>query len=120
MDDRLGQLRGGHVGVVIVLAAVGDPADRDCLPRAVLQTAQALDAVAADDGAAALDADVAARAEPGALAAANACIADSELLRLAGYDLRPDAALKLVEGLFRRGLVRDRPGKNILRDTAVQ
>ena len=60
MDDRLGQLRGGHVGVVIVLAAVGDPADRDGLLRAVLQAAQALDAVAADDGAAALDADVAA------------------------------------------------------------
>ena len=116
MDDRLGQLRGGHVGVVIVLAAVGDPADRDCLPRAVLQTAQALDAVAADDGAAALDADVAARAEPGALAAANARIADGELLRLAGYDLRPDAALELVDGLFRRGLGRDRPGEDVLRD----
>ncbi len=29
VDDRLGQLRGSHVGVVIVLAAVGDPADRD-------------------------------------------------------------------------------------------
>ena len=72
VDDRLGQLRGGHVGVVIVLAAVGDPADRDCLPRAVLQTAQALDAAAADDGAAALDADVAARAEP---SAASRCAA---------------------------------------------
>lgn len=114
MDDRLGQLRGGHVGVVIVLAAVGDPADRDGLLRAVLQAAQALDAAAADDGAAALDADVAARAERGALAAANARIADGELLRLAGYDLRPDAALELVEGLFRRGLGRDRPGEDVL------
>ena len=67
-------------------------------------------------GAAALDADVAARADPGALAAANARIADGELLRLAGHDLRPDTALKLVEGLFRRGLGRDRTGKDGLRD----
>lgn len=114
MDDRLGQLRGGHVGVVIVLAAVGDPADRDGLLRAVLQAAQALDAVAADDGAAALDANVAARAERGALAAANARIADGELLRLASYDLRPDGALKLIDGLFRRSLGRDRPGEDVL------
>ena len=116
VDDRLGQLRGGHIGVVIMLAAVGDPADRDCLPRAVLQAAQALDAVAANDGAAALDADVAARADPGALAAANARIADGELLCLAGHDLRPDTALELVEGLFRRSLGRDRTGKDGLRD----
>ena len=34
MDDWLGQLRGGHVGVVIVLAAIGDPADRDGDPGA--------------------------------------------------------------------------------------
>ena len=82
VDDLLHQLRGGDLRVVVALAPDGDAAHVDGLLRAVLQAGEAADAVGAEDGAAALDADVALRAEPDALAAGDTGVGGAKLLGL--------------------------------------
>ena len=105
MDDLLAQLLRADVGVVIAGAADAYPAEVYRLLRAVLQTAQALHTVAADDGAAVFNADIPARAEGRALAAAYAAFVDAHLRRLEGGYLRPALALDVVDGVVGRASV---------------
>ena len=84
MNDALHKLGGGDIGVVVVLALYALLSQSDCLLRAVLQAAEALDAVRAEARLSVYKSDVALRAELFALAAAYACVGDGEFLRLTG------------------------------------
>lgn len=101
MDETLHKLGGGDIGVVVVLALYALLRQRDCLLRAVLQAAEALDAVRAEARLSVYKSDVPLRAELFALAAAYACVGDGEFLRLTGGELRPYPALKRVESHLR-------------------
>lgn len=72
MNETLHKLGGGDIGVVVVLALYALLRQRDCLLRAVLQAAEALDAVRAEAGLSVYKSDVPLRAELFALAAAYA------------------------------------------------
>ena len=105
MNDALHELGGGDVGIVIVLALYALLAQRDGLLRAVLQAAEALDAVRAEGRLSVDELYIALRAELFALAAAYACVGDGKFLCFAGGELRPDLALERVEAFFRGSLL---------------
>ena len=105
MNYALHKLGGADVGVVVMLALYALFGQRDSLLRAVLQTAEALDAVCAEGGLSVNKADVALWTELFALAAADACVGDGKFLGFADCELRPNLALKRVEPHFRRRLL---------------
>lgn len=100
MYNGLHELLDGDFGVVIMLALVGDLAQRNCSVGAVLQTTEALDAIPPELGLAANQLDVALGAEACALTAAHAGIADGELFGLELSNHGPACALHSVDGLF--------------------
>ena len=117
-DDFPAQLLGGDVRIVVMLALIRYRADRDRVPRAVLQAAEALDAVAADHSAPVLDPDVAARTQTGALPAADAAHAHLEGGGFFPGDQRPGLVFGRVQRVLRRGLRIQPAGQHILRDLA--
>ena len=100
MNYALHKLGGADVGVVVMLALYALFGQRDGLLRAVLQTAEALDAICAEGGLSVNKAYVALWTELFALAAADACVGDGKFLGLADCELRPNLALKRVEPHF--------------------
>lgn len=101
MNDALHKLGGADVGVVVMLALYALFSQRYGLLGAVLQAAEALDAVCAESGLSVNKADVALRAELFALAAADARVGDGKFLGLADRKLRPNLALERVKPHFR-------------------
>ena len=101
MNDALHKLGGADVGVVVMLALYALFGQSDSLLRAVLQTAEALDAICAESGLSVNKADVALRAELFALVAADARVGDGKFLGLADRKLRPNLALERVKPHFR-------------------
>ena len=82
MNDALHKLGGADVGVVVMLALYTLFSQRYGLLGAVLQAAEALDAVCAESGLSINKADVALRAELFALVAADARVGDGKFLGL--------------------------------------
>ena len=101
----LHEILGGDVGVVVVLTLLRFLAHVNGLGRAVLQAAEALDAVIAYDCPSVFEADVALWAEHGALTAAYAAVVDAHLCRLELGYFRPALALRRVHGVIGRAAV---------------
>ena len=83
MNYALHKLGGADVGVVVMLALYALFGQRDGLLRAVLQTAEALDAICAEGWLSVNKAYVALWTELFTLAAADACVGDGKFLGLA-------------------------------------
>ena len=94
VDELRAEVLGGDVGVVVALALFGDFADVERLGGAVLDAAQAADAVAAEDGTAALEAYVVPGTHRDAGAAADALVVYGVLRGLLSHDLGEAGALK--------------------------
>ena len=94
--DLFRQLLGADIGVVVALPADTDTAEVYRLLRAVLQAAEALDAVRADDGSAVFDADVAARADCRALTAADTRIAHTKRTRFDNQPVKKGLMMPLM------------------------
>lgn len=114
MNNALHELLRRDIGIVIMLALNALFGERDGFLGAVLQAAQALDAVGTEGGLAVNKADITLGAELFALMAADARIGNGKLLGFADGKLGPYLALKLVEPHLGRGLFALFSGENAL------
>ena len=105
MYDLFAQFLCGDIGIVPALAPDADAAEVDRLLRAVLQAAEALDAVIAYDCPSVFEADVALWAEHGALTAAYAAVVDAHLCCLEPGYFRPALALHRIHRVIGRAAV---------------
>lgn len=117
MYNCLHELFGGDVGVVVVLTLLRFLAHINRLGRAVLQAAEALDAVRAECGVTVDELDVALGAQLCTLSAGNAgVLIDGELLCLLAGKLRPSLALDGIKRIAGRLLLGDLACEDLLCD----
>ena len=117
MYNCLHELFGGDVGVVVVLTLLRFLAHINRLGRAVLQAAEALDAVITEGGMTVNKLDVALGAQLCTLSAGNACfLVDGELLCLLAGELRPSLALDGIKRIAGRLLLGDLACEDLLCD----